>query len=67
MKVERYVPPGFRHFTLERVDGKGPAVIVKTGTAQVGSDPMNDVVVDEPTVARFHSARWPCASRCRAR
>lgn len=54
IKVERYVPPGFRHFTLERVDGKGPAVIVNTGAAQVGSNSMNEVVVDEPTVSRFH-------------
>jgi DNA-binding NtrC family response regulator len=54
IKLERFPAPGFRHFSLEREDGAGQAVIVSTGTAQVGSNPMNEVVVEDPTVSRFH-------------
>lgn len=54
IKVQRYEPPGFRHFTLTRLDGQGAAVTINTGTAQVGSSSLNEVQVDEPTVSRFH-------------
>ena len=54
LKVMRPAPPAIRHFTLQRVDQPGPAQMVSGGSAQVGSHTLNEVVIEEPTVSRFH-------------
>ncbi len=54
LKVMRPAPPAVRHFTLQRVDRAGPAQMVSGGSAQVGSHTLNEVVIEEPTVSRFH-------------
>jgi DNA-binding NtrC family response regulator len=45
-----------RHFRLELMDGDAPARnIDRAGThCSIGSHPSNDVVIDHPTVSRFH-------------
>jgi two-component system response regulator GlrR len=42
-----------RHFSLQRMDVESPVVHV-TGKCQVGAHPLNEVVVDDETVSRFH-------------
>ncbi len=54
VKVIRPAAPPIRHFTLQRVDQPGPAQMVSSGSAQVGSHTLNEVVIEEPTVSRFH-------------
>ena len=55
VKVQRAMEsPGLRRFSLQRLDGESEPVHISTGRCQIGSHNLNDVVVDHPSVSRFH-------------
>ncbi len=55
VKVQKAIEaPGLRRFSLQRLDGESAPVHISTGRAQIGSHNLNDVVIDLPSVSRFH-------------
>ena len=45
---------GLRRFSLQRLDGESAAVQISSGRCQIGSHNLNDLVIDHPSVSRFH-------------
>ncbi|MBS1150285.1 MAG: ATPase [Myxococcaceae bacterium] len=45
---------GPRRFSLQRLDGESAPVHLSTGRCQIGSHNLNDLVIDHPSVSRFH-------------
>jgi two-component system response regulator GlrR len=45
---------GLRRFSLQRLDGESEPVQISSGRCQIGSHNLNDLVIDHPSVSRFH-------------
>ncbi len=55
VKVQKAMEaPGLRRFSLQRLDGESEPVQISSGRCQIGTHHLNDLVVDHPSVSRFH-------------
>lgn len=55
VKVQKAMEvPGLRRFSLQRLDGESEPVFISTGRCQIGSHNLNDLVIDHPSISRFH-------------